>query len=259
MYNGVPVVTSGIGGQKWLIRNGVEGIHVNGPDDIDGATKAITKLVDNENLWKDLSANAKKRAMDLTISNLTADLNKALNKELLKERGLNEIPNEARTTLSAPENVLKSWSTGSWGIIATGKRLFIKRGILSRKVVEIPYANISSIEFMRRYPWKTLLLGAILSLLLSMLPFIGSVLPQKIIINLNEIAQAILPQAFLQSQILTIFIEISPIIPILIAIIIFTFQARTGFTLRGPGIDALHLPRKFKEAIAFIRNVRMAN
>jgi hypothetical protein len=41
-----------------------------------------------------------------------------------------------------------------------------------------------------------------------------------------------------------------------LAIIAFAYQAKTSFTLRGPGIDALYLPSRFKEAIAFIRNVQ---
>ena len=42
MYSGVPVVTSGVGGQKWLIHNGVEGLHVSGPEDIEGAAGRTT-------------------------------------------------------------------------------------------------------------------------------------------------------------------------------------------------------------------------
>ncbi len=256
MYNGVPVVTSAVGGQKWLIRNGIEGIHVKGAEDIEGAVAAIGKLVDNHSLWSELSGNAKKRAMDLSMSNLTADLNKALNVELLKERGLNEIPSEARSTLTAPENVLKSWSSGSWGVVATGKRLFIKRGIFSRKVTEIPYTNVSSIEYMRRYSWKTLLLGAAFSAFLFALPFMGPIFSRALLLGLEEIVLSIFPQAFLQSPILVGFIDILPILPFLIAVVIFVIQARTGFTLRGPGIDALYLPRKFRETIAFIRNIQ---
>jgi len=50
--------------------------------------------------------------------------------------------------------------------------------------------------------------------------------------------------------------DVMPMLPFLIAVIAFTVQARTGFTLRGPGIDALYLPRKFREAIAFIRSIQ---
>jgi D-inositol-3-phosphate glycosyltransferase len=256
MYNGVPVVTSGVGGQKWLIHNGVEGIHVKGPEDIEGAAAAIRKLVDNWGQWNELSENAKKRAMNLSISNLTADLNNALTEELLKERGLKEVPREARTTLSAPENVLKSWSSGSWGVIATAKRLFIKRGILSRKVIEIPIANISSVEYMRLYSWKTLVLGGAFSIFLFALPLFEQIFSRAFMGNINSFIQSFLPQAFLQSPALAAFIDISPILPFLVAVAIFGIQARTGFTLQGSGIKPLYLPRRFREVIAFIRNVQ---
>lgn len=256
MYLGVPVVTSAVGGQKWLIRNGVEGVYVREAEDIEGAAAAITKLVGNQSLWKELSENARKRVKNLTISNLTAELNKALTAELLKERGLSEIPSEARSTLSAPENVLKSWSSGSWGVIATGQRLFIKRGIVSRNVTEIPYANISSIEYMRRYSWKTLVIGAALSAFLFALPLMGPIFSRTLIARLDEVARFIFPQEFLQSPILETFLDFLPILPFIVAIIIFVFQARTGFKLRGIGMDVLYLPHKFRETIAFIRNMQ---
>jgi len=256
MYLGVPVITSAVGGQAWLIRNEVEGVHVDGSDDIEGAVAAITRLVDNPTLWNRLSTNAKKRAMSLTMSTLTAELDKAITEELIKERGLTKIPSEVRATLADPENVLKSWSSGSWGVIATGRRLFIKKGVISRKVTEIPYANISSIEYTRRYPWKTLVIGSAISLLLFIEPFLRPIFSRTFISRFEELIRFLLPEAFLQSPVLEAFLDVMPILPFLIAVIAFAIQARTGFTLRGSGIDALYLPRKFREAIALIRSIQ---
>jgi glycosyltransferase involved in cell wall biosynthesis len=256
MYSGVPVITSAVGGQAWLVRNEVEGIHVDGPDDIEGSVAAITRLVDNSTLWNTLSANARERAMSLTISVLTAELDEAITKELIKERGLTTMPSEVRATLAEPENVLKSWSSGSWGVIATGRRLFIKRGVISRKVTEIPYANISSIEYTRRYSWKTLVIGSAISLLLFIEPFLRPIFSRAFILRFEEMVRFLFPEAFLQSPVLEVFLDFMPMLPFLIAVIAFTVQARTGFTLRGPGIDAVYLPRKFREAIAFIRNIQ---
>lgn len=256
MYSGVPVITSAVGGQAWLVRNEAEGIHVNGPDDIEGSVAAITRLVDNSTLWNTLSANARERAMSLTISMLTAELDEAITKELIKERGLTTMPSEVRATLAEPENVLKSWSSGSWGVIATGQRLFIKRGVISRKVTEIPYANISSIEYTRRYSWKTLVIGSAISLLLFIEPFLRPIFSRAFILRFEELMRFLFPETFLQSPVLEVFLDFMPMLPFLIAVIAFTVQARTGFTLRGPGIDALYLPRKFREAIAFIRNIQ---
>jgi len=256
MYLGVPIITSAVGGQAWLIRNEVEGIHVDGPDDIEGAAAAITRLVDNSTLWNALSANAKERATSLTLSKLTAELDEAITEELIKERGLTKIPSEVRVTLTDPESVLKSWSSGSWGVIATGRRLFIRRGIISRKVTEIPYANISSIEYMRRYPWKTLAIGLVISLLLFIEPFLRPIFSRAFISRFEELMRYLLPEAFLQSPFLEAFLDILPIIPFLIAVVVFAVQARTGFALRGSGIGPLYLPRKFQEVIAFIRSIQ---
>ena len=66
----------------------------------------------------------------------------------------------------------------------------------------------------------------------------------------------LLPEAFLQSPFLEAFLDILPIIPFLIAVVVFAVQARTGFALRGSGIGPLYLPRKFQEVIAFIRSIQ---
>lgn len=256
MYLGVPVITSAVGGQAWLIRNEVEGIQVNGPDDIEGSVAAIIRLADNPTLWNELSAKAKERARTLTMSKLTAELDGAITEELIKERGLTEMPSEVRVTLAEPENVLKSWSSGSWGVVATKRRLFVRRGVISRKVIEIPYTNISSIEFMRRYSWKTLIVGSLISLLLFIEPLLRPVFSRAFISRLNQLLRFLFPEAFLQSPFLEAFLDILPIIPFLIALVIFALQARTGFALRGPGIDSLYLPGKFREAIALIRSIQ---
>jgi len=229
---------------------------VSGPEDIEGAAAAIRKLVDNPGLWKELSENAKKRTMGLGISNLTADLDEALTAELIKERGLIEIPSEARSTLSSPENVLKSWSSGSWGVIATEKRLFIRRGVLSRKVTEIPFKNISSIEYMRRYSWKTLVLGAAISIFLFALPFFSQIFSRAFVANLEEMIRSIFPRAFLHWSLFESFIDFLCLLPFLIAVVVFAVEARTGYTLRGQGLSALYLPRKFREAITFVRSMQ---
>lgn len=256
MYFGVPVITSAVGGQEWLIRNEVEGIHVEGPEDIEGAATAINRLVDNKALWNRLSTNAKKKAMGLTMSTLTAELDDALTEELLKERGLTKIPSEARNTLSKPENVLKSWKWGSWGVVATEQRLFIRRGIISRKVTEIPYRNISMIEYTRRFSWKTLIIGAAFSLFFLVEPFLRPIFSGAFVAKLEDFVRLFVPNSVLQSPVLATFVDILPLIPLTLAIIAFAIQARTAFTLRGPGIDAIYLPSRFRETISLIRNIQ---
>ena len=253
MHCGVPVVTSAVEGQAWVVRNGLDGIHVNGPDDIAGAAAALEKIADNQELRDRLSENAARRADDFSMTKLTADLDKALTKELLKERGLLEVPSEARDTISVAETVLKSWYSGSWSVVATTKRMFIRKGIISRKVLEIPYSTVSSIEYMRRYSWKTLAAGLVLSFLILIWPSLEPIFSKAFLELIAPI------ESLFQSSIAIAFLSFLPAIPIVVALIVFAYQARTGFTLRGLGLNPVYLPSEFKEAIAFIRNAQNQN
>jgi len=74
MYGGVPVVSSGVYGQRWLVANGVDGVLVNGPDDIEGAAKAVEELVRNPDRREEMSANARRKASSLLTSKLMEQL-----------------------------------------------------------------------------------------------------------------------------------------------------------------------------------------
>jgi D-inositol-3-phosphate glycosyltransferase len=74
MYGGVPVITSAVGGQRWLVRNGIDGIHVKGPDDLKGVADAVETLANNPALRDKLAENARSRAQEFTLSKLTSEL-----------------------------------------------------------------------------------------------------------------------------------------------------------------------------------------
>ena len=78
MYFGVPVITSAVGGQKWLIKNNVEGIHLHGPDDIDGAINSIIDLVENPEIRNSLGKNSKIKSKKFFRSLLIKNLSKKL-------------------------------------------------------------------------------------------------------------------------------------------------------------------------------------
>jgi len=74
MYGGVPVVTSAVYGQKWLVGHLTEGLHVNGPNDVDGAARAVEVLLKDQDLYLELSENARARAKLFLASKLTKNL-----------------------------------------------------------------------------------------------------------------------------------------------------------------------------------------
>jgi hypothetical protein len=255
MYSGIPVVTSAVGGQAWLVRNGKEGVHTNGPEDIEGAAQAIMNLVDNHELWNKLSANAKEKARNLTSPKLIRELDDALTEEIMKESGLTNIPSEARTTLTEPEEVLKTWSAGSWGAVATETRLFVKQGRFSRKVTEIPYGNISHIQHTRRYQWGILIAGFLPLFMLLLEPLWRTILKDSFISTLEELVSSVIaavPSLASPQILMALLIAV----PIIISLVTFMLQARTGFNLYGLGTKPVYLPHKFSEVVTVIRKIQ---
>jgi hypothetical protein len=259
MYCGVPVVTSAVGGQSWLIRNGKEGVHTAGSDDMEGAAKAVVNLVDNPDAWNKLSLNAKEKARSLVAARKMAELDQAVTEEMIKESGLKYIPQEARKTLVEPESVLETWSAGSWRAVATERRLFVSHGRLSRKVTEIPYWNISYIEHTIRAPWNILAAGFLPALILFIIFLLGpqwhSILENTFIATIEESFNSIIT-AFPQLGSRENLIILVAIIPMLIGLGAFVVLARIGFNLHGSRTKPIYLPHRFSEVVTFIRNIQ---
>jgi hypothetical protein len=172
----------------------------------------------------------------------------------LKESGPACIPSEVQNTLTKPECALKSWMGGTMGIIATNKRVFIRQGLVSRKVIELRYSDIKSIEHSRKYPWRTLLLGIAVSGFLLVAPALRPIFSRAFVAEIDTMGRAVTPflPAWLTSDIVMLFLL--PLLPLAISVVVFLFGARSGFSLYGVGFKPLHLPRRFKEAVGFIRD-----
>jgi D-inositol-3-phosphate glycosyltransferase len=253
MFQGVPVITSGVGGQSWIVKHNQDGVQVKGARDIEGAARAVEELVDDSEKWERLSRNARMKASNFAFSKLIKELDLAITKEVEKESGLTQLPSEVRLTLQKPEVVIRSWSHGTRKVAATSRRLFIQEGRLSRRTIEIPYSNISSIEHIRRYNWSDLVIGAILSLLLFtqhyFFPIISRTLTSRILLfvlrllpNLKGQLPEILPSIWL--------------VPISIGLLLFLLSTRKGYVLRTGSVGQIYLPPSFIEAINYIREAQ---
>ena len=253
MFLGVPVVTSAVGGQSWLIRDGQDGIHVRGPRDTKGAAQAIVNLVDDRVRWQKLSASARERADSFTFSNLIEKLDIAITKELERESGLSNLPPEVRSTLSEPELVVGAWSRGTQKVVATEKRMFIQSGRLSRGTLEVRYTSIQSIEYIRRYQWKTLLIGLILSTLLFVQHYVFPIASIPVTSWIaTSLATLLANHEFLVPRILAYF----SLIPLSAALVLFAIGARRGYALHGATLKPIYLPQSFSEAIEHMRQIQ---
>lgn len=253
MYCGVPVVTSGAGGQAWVVDDGIDGMHVNGAGDVTGAAEAVVRLVDDKQIHRQMSADARERAGKFASISITAELDSAINNALIKESGLTGIPLSMRDTLSRPENVLKSWSSGTTGVVATNERLFIKKGLISRRLLEVRYPDIRAMEHIRRYPWKVPLSGAILTGLAFFAPWLKGLLSENLVNLIREQVNGIL--GVLHQQ-LPFDDRVLTLLPLAVSLLIFLIDSRTGFLLHIAGTKPVYLPGDYKKAVEFIRQVQ---
>ena len=250
MFGGVPVVTSAVGGQSWIVRDGQDGIHVKGPGDVKGAAQAIVDLVDNGSKHQKYSKSAKERANNFTLSNLIAKLDQTLTREIQRDTGLVELPAEARSSLSEPEVILRSWSHGTQKVTVTNRRVFIQRGKVSRNTLEVPYSSINSIDHLRRYRWKTLLAGAGLAVLMLIHHYVTPVLSRPLTSKMILLATTAFP--ILKPEVPQILLNLW-LIPISLALLLFIIGARNGYALHGAQLEPVFLPPSFTETIEYIR------
>jgi D-inositol-3-phosphate glycosyltransferase len=253
MFQGVPVITSAVGGQSWLIKNGEDGVHVKGPDDIQGTIQAITELVDDPSRRQKLSASAKEKATPFALSRLIANLDSAITNELERESGLSGLPSEVRSTLSEPEIVARTWSRGTQKVVATNKRVFIQRGRLSRETLEIPYTNIKSIAYIRRYQWKTILIGILLTALIFVQHYLFPIVSRTVTARIDELIVALIPDKILGLQQEPVILTL---LPATVAFLFFLNGARRGFALQGAALTPVYLPQSFAEAVTYIRKMQ---
>ena len=253
MFEGVPVVTSGVGGQSWIVRDGEEGIHVKGPNDIDGAAAAIVGLAKDQERWKKLSSNAKEKATKYTLTTLMRGLDDVITKEIEKETGLSELPDEVRSTISQPEYVIHNWSHGTMKIVATERRVFIQRGRWSRNTLEVPYPSINSIEHVRRHHWKTLVVGGLLSLILFVQHYVSPIISRHLTLRLQFFVSGLIPPGVISLEAVT---RILWTIPITLAAIVFLIGMRRGYALHGASMKPVFLPPAFGKVVQYIREIQ---
>jgi len=74
MYGGIPIITSAVGGQKWVVRDKVDGIHVKSPNDLEGTARAIKTLLENSELRDKFGVNAKDRTKEFTLNKIVSEL-----------------------------------------------------------------------------------------------------------------------------------------------------------------------------------------
>jgi len=233
MSIGVPVVSSGAGGQEWVVKDGKNGIIVEGPDDTAGAAEAIIKLVDDEPLRKRLGRNAIRSARDFSMTKLSNALAKRL-EGLTHDR---QDDDKLRRSIANDEQSLEAMISGKLKAIVTNKRLLVKDDRDEGETISIPLHEISRITRQKKLPWGVLAGGAAATLLLSFLVLMPPVL---------SYVNGLVPSPGGGLVLLLI-----PILPLAVALPLFVRGIRDGYSVRS-GSESVFLPKQFLRLLKLV-------
>lgn len=157
MSAGVPVITSGVGGQSWIVGNDSNGLVLNGPDDGRGAADAILKLADHPKLRRRLGKIASRTASSYSLTRLVDHLSARLQQEMRKFA--DDMP--ALRNMPGDERIIEAWAHKGKKVAATSKRLIVRSAKGGREVTTILYGDIARIERHAEAPWAVLAVGAL--------------------------------------------------------------------------------------------------
>ena len=162
MSAGVPVITSGVGGQSWIVGDGSNGVVLNGPDDVKGAADAIKKLADSPRLRRKLGKIASRTASSYSLTRLVDAFSSRLQREMQKRA--DDMP--AMHNMPGDERIIEAWVHKGEKVAATSKRLVVRSAQNGRQVTTILYDDIKRIEWHAEAPWAVLGLGGLASAVL---------------------------------------------------------------------------------------------
>jgi hypothetical protein len=238
MNAGVPVITSGVGGQSWIVRDTYNGLIVNGPDDVEGAAKAVVRLADDPKLRNKLGLNGKEFASEFLISRLIDRLTAKLGARVRTIAV--SVPE-----LQEEENVIDAWALKGQKVAATSVRLVIRSAKSGRAVVTVPYNEIAKIVRFSEAPWRLLGLGASITplLLLSRLLHLG------IVSTYLKTALSSLTSAVGLGADTDIFLVVIQFLPLVISSAAFLSQVNQGYQIHYGGSKKLFLPKRFLRAL----------
>jgi D-inositol-3-phosphate glycosyltransferase len=237
MYRGVPVITSGVGGQSWVVRNGVNGIVLGGPDDVEGASVAIRSLLKNPKMRSKLSKGALKTASQATLSNLIAGLSKKLMAKLSKEPGTAPFQ-------EAKERLIEARVQGGKKLAVTTKRLVMSSAKGGKRIVSVPYSEIVRIDELAKRSWGVLAIGLALSIVGFAAEFMAST---QIVAMLESVR--LLPLVGVPSALAMALRIILPSVPLIAAAAVYLTRVRVGYVIQYGKSQNVFLERGFGRAL----------
>ncbi len=243
MVAGVPVVTSGVGGQSWIVKDGVNGLVLKGPDDVKGAAEMIAKLVDEPSLRNRLGKKAAVLSSEFSMTRLIYFLAKKLQQVIqnLSDR----IP--AAQGMQPEERVIEARVSRGRRVVATSRRLIVTSVKNGREAIVVPYNEISKIVRHVQASWKVLAFGLSVTLLLLASRLLDSPLEPYI--------GAAFGAVFLGSALkdsIALAIRLILFLPLIVSILVFSLTLSKGYLVLYGTSKKIFLPKEFLGALKFV-------
>jgi glycosyltransferase involved in cell wall biosynthesis len=243
MYRGVPVITSGAGGQSWIVRDGDNGVVLKGPDDIDGARTAINLMLSDPSFRMRISEGARRTSSQATLSNLVAGLSKKLMDRLSKVPGATELQ-------EAKEKLVEASVKGSRKVAVTTKRLIMSSTKSNRQVTSVPYAEITGVHMRERRRWLVLLVGVVLSAIVLCTLLL---LPRQLGGAFSSLGVTpVIGGSNVQDNAFGIGISL---VPLVIAMAVFFKKVEEGFVVYYGKAQKVFLEREFGKALRIAQSL----
>jgi len=237
MLLGVPVITSGVGGQSWVM-NGDRGVTLKGPEDVDGAVAATTKLVDSPSLRRRLGKSASKFAAGFTMTRLVDGLAKKL------ERSLLACSDPGDVHMSSEERVIEAQVSNGRRVAATTKRLVITSAQGGMAAVSVPYSEIVKIVRYVKAPWSLLGVGLAATVFL-----LGERILHLGVVNSLQPGITILMSGVGHPELAFLALTLLPLLPLTLSVIAFAAHLSRGYLIRYGSEGKLFLPKEFLKAL----------
>ncbi len=241
MYAGVPVITSGVGGQAWVVKDGVNGVVLQGPDDLQGAAQAIVDLVERPAHRDKLGDRAGGIASLYTMPRLVSKLSRTILKRLEDTTGGAYLAQELKST----ERVLEAWVMKGYSVAATTSRLVVSTA-RGKNTITIAYDDILKVTRKVRVRWMVLVVGLAATGILVAVRAAGLPVDAGLSSALMQAASRYFSPAgvsFLDGAV--------PFVPLAVAGVVFALTVRNGYTVSYGEGKSIFLPGEFAKALKF--------
>ena len=240
MSAGVPVISSGVGGQSWVVGDGSNGIVLSGPDDARGAADAILRLADHPKLRRKLGRTASRTASSYSLSRLVDRLSTRLQDQMRKLT--DDMP--SLRNMPGDERIIEAWAHKGKRVAATSKRLVVRSARGGREATSILYDDIARIEWHAEAPWALLGIGALATAALLTQTVLGLGLLRSFG---PDISSALSPLG-LSGTTGTIIASL-PFLPLVVAAAVFLPAVKRGYLVHYGPSRKLFLPESFGKAL----------